>query len=70
MKPSQMSKSEFLQTLARLYRVCNMADSDNPAKPEWMTPDMAGKYGCAAFDSVMQSPAFSNEDRACFYDNL
>jgi len=36
-----MQKQEVIEAIAALYQVFNMADSDNPSRPEWTRPEMA-----------------------------
>lgn len=69
-----MTKQQYLNKLAALYRVANMADSDNPERPDWVQPDMAGIAGCALFDAAIHAMvkcgAITADDRDAFYDNL
>ena len=69
-----MTKQEFLKMLTKLYSVCNMADSDNnPAKPDWVKPDMAGDAGAQHFDRMLkrmlQCGAISADDFDNFYNS-
>lgn len=64
-----MTKAEFLRTLADLYSLMNSADHENK-RADWLTPDMAGKCGCAALDNIMRSEAFTDDERQAFLDNI
>lgn len=69
-----MTKQEFLKTVAKLYAVGNMSDSDNPARPDWVKPEMAGDACCAALDSMLHAMQLANvltdEEVQAFYDNM
>lgn len=69
-----ITKQAFLAKLANLYRECNMADSDNPDRSDWMKPGMAGEAGCAAFDMALRNMvkcgAITAEEHQDFLDGL
>jgi hypothetical protein len=64
-----MEKTEFLALIAKIYRLANMSDSDNPAKPAWMHATDCAVI-CGALDDAMQSRSFNANERQEFYDNL
>ncbi len=68
-----MTLKEYLAALTALYRVANMADSDNPERPEWLRPEMAATI-CQPLDKIIQAlekaGAISAEEFQSFYDNL
>ncbi len=47
-----MSKAEFVQMFIKMYRVGNLADSDNENREEWTHVDMAGKACCRPLDHM------------------
>lgn len=65
---SKITKAQALQMIRDLYRELNTADHET--KADWMTHDLAGDRGCALLDTMLTSKAFSDEDRAKFYDTL
>lgn len=62
------TKAEVLALMSKLYRILNTADHET--KAEWMTYDLAGENGCACLDKIMQSKAFTADERQEFLDNL
>lgn len=69
-----MTKAEFMKNVAKLYRVGNMSDSDNPERPDWVRPEMAGKACCATLDTMMHElvacGALTSDEMQAFYDTL
>ena len=62
------TKADVLDLMTKLYRILNTADHET--KAEWMTADLAGEHGCARLDDIMQSKAFTDEERQAFLDNI
>ena len=69
-----MTRSDFLSHIAALYRVGNMSDSDNPARPKWVKPAMAGEACCSKLDEIMHElvriGVLTGEEEQRFYDEL
>lgn len=69
-----MTKQQFLDHVAAIYRVGNFADSDSPQREAWTHPDMAGVACCAALDKMMHQMVrvgvLSAEDLQAFHDSL
>jgi hypothetical protein len=67
------SKAQFLDQIARLYLVGNLADSDQNPNTDWTTPEMAHTV-CARLDDVLRSlkdaGALTADELQSFYDNL
>ena len=68
-----MTKTQYMNLIAQLYRAANTADSDNKAGA-WMHPDMAGDAGCAALDKMLHEMVkcgvISNDELQLFHDEL
>lgn len=68
-----MTKAEFLEKLAELYRVGNKSDSDAHDREDWTKPQMA-HIACAPFDQVVhgmrQCGAITDTDVNEFYGSL
>tara|TARA_R110002020_G_scaffold39043_1_gene116733 strand:+ start:776 stop:1180 length:405 start_codon:yes stop_codon:yes gene_type:complete len=68
------SKKDFIAKVAALYRIANMSDSDNPERPRWVKPAMAGEAGCAALDTMLRAMlacgALTADEHQEFYDNV
>ena len=47
-----MTKREYIDTIARLYYVANLADSDSEAREPWLK-DHEGWVHCQAFDKIV-----------------
>lgn len=62
------TKAEVLALMSKLYRILNTADHET--KAEWMTYDLAGENGCACLDKIMQSKAFTPDERQEFLDTI
>lgn len=48
-----MTKQEFLAMAKAMYRVGNMGDSDNPARPDWVNPSTVSGV-CANLDRMFR----------------
>jgi len=66
--PPKATKADVLNLMTKLYRILNTADHET--KADWMTYDLAGENGCACLDKIMQSKAFTPDERQEFLDNL
>ena len=70
----QMTKQQFLTSVAALYRVGNLSDSDSEEREDWTAPAMAGAACCAALDSMLremtQSGVLTPYECQSFYDNM
>ncbi|MGF6512471.1 hypothetical protein [Paraburkholderia sp. 32] len=70
----EMTKAQALANIADLYRVFlyrvfNMAGSDNPNRADWTTPAMAGRAGCQHLDRLLRS-LLTADEREALYANL
>lgn len=72
-KDRQMTKQEFLAMAKAMYRVGNMGDSDNPARPDWVNPSTVSAV-CANLDDMFLAleagGVLSGEERSAIYDTL
>lgn len=69
-----MTKEKFLEHLAALYRVANLADCDaREMRADWTRPEMAATI-CRPLDKILNElencGALSHEERQSFYDSL
>lgn len=68
-----MTKQEFLTMARKMYRVGNMGDSDNPARPDWVNPSTVNAV-CANFDAMFRDleagGVLSGDERQAIYDSL
>lgn len=66
-----MTKQEFLASMAKMYRVANLADSD--IREDWTSPDMA-RTVCSRFDRMLddmiESGVLTADERQAFIDDL
>ena len=53
-----MTKREYIESLARLYYVANLADSDSEAREQWLKGHEAALH-CQAFDKVVRDLGLS-----------
>lgn len=72
-KDKQMTKQEFLAKAKAMYRVGNMGDSDNPARPDWVNPSTVSAV-CANLDRLFrdleEGGVLTDNERQAIYDTL
>jgi hypothetical protein len=70
----KMSKEQFLNKLAELYRVGNVADHESNPNKEWTKYQMAGGVVCGHIDAILKDlfikGIITHEEELEFYDNL
>jgi hypothetical protein len=68
-----MTKQEFIAAAKALYRVGNMGDSDNPARPDWINPSTVSAV-CGNLDSMFHelevAGILTDDERQRIYDTL
>lgn len=68
-----ISKQSFLNTIAKLYRVCNVADHESNPN-DWTKSAMAGRAGCQHLDRMIRGlvgdGVITEEEAQIFYDTL
>jgi hypothetical protein len=68
-----MTKQEFIARAKALYRIGNMGDSDNPARPAWVNPSTVSGV-CANLDRMFRDledgGIITGEERQAIYDTL
>lgn len=74
MNSDNMTKEAFFEHLHALYRAMNYADSDDSRRAAWMTPEMAGKFGCRHLDHLMhdlvENKIITSDEFQSFHDNM
>lgn len=69
-----MTKAQFLQHIAALYRVGNLSDSDSDQREDWTVPAMAAGACCGALDDMLRemvkAGALTGEEVQEFYDGM
>lgn len=69
-----MTKAQFLQSVAALYRVGNLSDSDSQEREDWAKPAMAGTACCAILDVMLRNMTregvLTAEECQAFYDSM
>jgi hypothetical protein len=70
----KMSKAEFLDMLAKLYRVANISDHESNPNTDWTNHNMAGGRCCGHIDSMLRDfvavGTMSNYEVEKFYASL
>ena len=68
-----MTKQEFLAMAKAMYRVGNMGDSDDPARPDWVNPSTVSGV-CANLDRLFSDleagGILTGDERQTIYDTL
>jgi len=65
-----IGKQQMLQQLGDLFRACNMADSDNEDRAQWMVPSMAGDAGCVPIEKMVRAMRDAGAITASEYESF
>ncbi len=69
-----MTKQAFLNHVIALYRVANMADSDNADRASWTKVSMAGETCCQHLDAMLRAMLadgiLTGEEHQALYDTI
>ena len=64
-KEKRMTRQEYLETLAKLYRLANLSDTDE--RPDWMSTD-ACTIHCRAIEEIAEDICPDYAEFSCMVD--